>query len=76
LALFAQRFGGNGPAQTLAFFEGFQGGGRRNQNRGCHVCQGHRLSVNEKAIGQPQLYAKPIQTQHSMQRIYGFMAEI
>ena len=65
LALLAQRFGGNGPAQTLAFFLGFQGGGR-NQNRGCHVRQGHRLSVNEEAIGQPQQYAKPVQTQHSV----------
>jgi len=66
LALFAQRFGGNGPAQTPAFFPGFQDGGRRNQNRGCPVREGHRLSVNEEAIGQPQQYAKPIQTQHSM----------
>ena len=47
-------------------FQALQDGGPRNQNRGCPVREGHRLSVNEEAIGQPQQYAKPIRTQHSM----------
>lgn len=30
------------------------------------VRQGHRLGVNEEAIGEPQQHAKHVQTQHSM----------